>query len=128
MDNMKMVVMNLVTPILTERIMNLMTQTLTMRVWTMLMMTMMTIKTGMLIPVIIMDTDNSEDDSVNGDIDEDIFGAENTRTNNPGTDNADDDIDATDNDYGDAGSNENGDPNDIYAEHEPDMLSSVVHS
>ena len=69
MDNMKMEAMNLVTTILTERIMTLMTQTLTMRARTLLMMTMIPIQIGMLMLVIMIDADKSEDDAINGDTD-----------------------------------------------------------
>ena len=109
MDNMKMAVMTLVTPILTERNMTLMTQTLTTWARTMLRITMMPMQTGMLMPVIMMDEEKSEYDvvngdsdednieyyAVNGDTDEDGFGADNARTNNAGTENDDDFIDAT---------------------------------
>ena len=90
----------------------------------------------------MMDANNNEENSFNGDADEykswdDVvngdtyaysFGAENARTNNDSTDNADDDIDATYTDDGDAGSNENCDPNDKDAQHDPYLMSSVVHS
>ena len=106
------------------------------------MMNMMPMQAGMLMLVIMMGVDNIEDDAVNGDVDEDnsendaingdtdvySFGSDNARTNNAGTDNSDDDIDATDADDGYSGSNDNGDLNDIYYQHEPDFLSIVVHS
>ena len=71
------------------------------------------------------DEDNSEYDSVNGDTDTDSSGAENTRTNNSGKYNADDDIDATDNDDGDSVFNDNGYPYDTYSHHAPAFMSSV---
>ena len=70
--------------------------------------------------------ENSEDDAINGETDADSFGAENVRTNNSGIYNANDDIDTTDVGDGDAGSNDNGDPNDTDAQHDADFLSSVV--
>ena len=108
----------------------------------MLMMTMMSMQIGILMPVIMMDSYNIEYDSVNGDADEDkseygavngdndadSFGADNARTNNASTNNDDDDIDATDDDDSYAGSNGNSDPNDIYAQNNPALLSSVVQS
>ena len=108
----------------------------------MLMMNMIPMQTVMLMPVIMTDEDNSEYDSVNGDADEDNsvydavngdtdadrFGADNNRTNNAGTYNVNADIDTTDTDDGDAGYNDNGDPNDTDAQHETDFLSSVVQS
>ena len=59
MDNMTMVVMNIVMPILTERIMTLMTRTPKMRAHTMLIMTMMPMQTSVLMQVINMDVDTS---------------------------------------------------------------------
>ena len=52
--------MALMTQILTKRIMTLMMRTLTMQARTMLMIIMMPMQTGMLMPVLIMDADNSE--------------------------------------------------------------------
>ena len=123
-----MAVMTLVTPILNEIITTLITRTLTMRAQSMLIMTMMPIHTCTSIPVIMMDSDNSEDVAVNGDTDLDSFGTENSRINNAGIDNADDDIDANEYDDGDADSNDFCDPNDTDAQHEPVFLSNVVHS
>ena len=59
MDNMTMVVMNIVIPILTERIMTLMTRTPKMRAQTMLILTMMPMQTSVLMQVINMDVDTS---------------------------------------------------------------------
>ena len=69
MDNTTTAVITLVTPILTKSIMTLMTQRLTMRAQTMLIMTMLPMQTGRLMPLILMDADNSEDDDVNGGTD-----------------------------------------------------------
>ena len=106
MYNISVAVMTLVTPILNEIITTLITRTLTMRAQSMLIMTMMPIHTCTSIPVIMMDSENSEDVAVNGDTDLDSFGAENSRINNAGIDNADDDIDANEYDDGDADSND----------------------
>ena len=112
MDNVTMSVMTLVTATLTERIVTLMMQMQIMRAHTMLMMTIMLMQTGILMPVMIKDSDNSENDAVNVDTDADSFDYDNGRAKNVGTYNNDDDIDATDVDHADAISNDNCDPDD----------------
>ena len=135
-----MEVMNLVTPILTVRIMTPMTQTLTMQARVMLMIDMMPTQTGVLMLLIMMDSDNSEDNTVNGDsgayknkdyaligdTDADGFCA---RSNSVSTYNTGDDIDAADTDADNSYAVYNGncDPYDTNAQHFPTVLSSVVH-
>ena len=72
--------------------------------------------------------DNIKNYPINGDTDADGFGTDNTRANNVGADKSDDDINAADTNAADAGSNENGDPDDTDAQHEPSLLSGVFHS